>query len=41
VTARYTADTARPVPVPAKLESEAYEVVQSAVAHNYDTSPSR
>ena len=37
VTARYTSNTSRPVPPPAKLDSEAFKVVQSAVARNYDT----
>jgi acetylornithine deacetylase/succinyl-diaminopimelate desuccinylase-like protein len=37
VTARYTSNTARPVPPPAKLDSEGFKVVQSAVARNYDT----
>jgi acetylornithine deacetylase/succinyl-diaminopimelate desuccinylase-like protein len=37
VTARYTSNTSRPIPPPAKLDSEAYKVVQSAVARNYDT----
>ncbi len=37
VTARYTSNTARPIPAPAKLDSEAFKVVQSAVARNYDT----
>ncbi len=37
VTARYTSNTARPVPPPAKLDSEAFKVLQSAVARNYDT----
>ncbi|HUR35448.1 MAG TPA: M20/M25/M40 family metallo-hydrolase [Vicinamibacterales bacterium] len=37
VTARYVSNTARPVPPPAKLDSEAFKVVQSAVARNYDT----
>ena len=36
VTARYTSNTSRPIPPPAKLDSEAYKVVQSAVARNYD-----
>jgi acetylornithine deacetylase/succinyl-diaminopimelate desuccinylase-like protein len=37
VTARYTSNSSRPIPPPAKLDSEAYKVVQSAVARNYDT----
>jgi acetylornithine deacetylase/succinyl-diaminopimelate desuccinylase-like protein len=37
VTARYSSSTSRPIPPPAKLDSEAYKVVQSAVARNYDT----
>ncbi|MFN7985024.1 MAG: M20/M25/M40 family metallo-hydrolase [Vicinamibacterales bacterium] len=37
VTARYTSNTSRPIPAPAKLDSEAFKVVQSAVARNYDT----
>jgi acetylornithine deacetylase/succinyl-diaminopimelate desuccinylase-like protein len=37
VTARYTSTTSRPVPPPAKLDSEAFKVIQSAVARNYDT----
>lgn len=36
VTARYTSNTSRPVPPPAKLDSEAFRVVRSAVARNYD-----
>jgi len=37
VTARYSSTTSRPVPPPAKLDSEAFKVIQSAVARNYDT----
>ena len=37
VTARYTSNSSRPIPAPAKLDSEAFKVVQSAVARNYDT----
>jgi len=37
VTARYSSNTSRPVPPPAKLDSEAFKVIQSAVARNYDT----
>jgi acetylornithine deacetylase/succinyl-diaminopimelate desuccinylase-like protein len=37
VTARYTSSSSRPVPPPARLDSEAFKVVQSAVARNYDT----
>jgi acetylornithine deacetylase/succinyl-diaminopimelate desuccinylase-like protein len=36
VTARYTAATTRPVPPPAHLDAEAFKVIQSAVARNYD-----
>jgi acetylornithine deacetylase/succinyl-diaminopimelate desuccinylase-like protein len=36
VTARYSSTAARPVPPPAKLDSEAFKVIQSAVARNYD-----
>src|SRR5215510_10450850 len=32
VTARYTSNTTRPIPPPAKLDSEAFKVIQSAVA---------
>ena len=34
VTARYTSNTSRPVPPPAKLDSDAFKVVQSAIARN-------
>jgi acetylornithine deacetylase/succinyl-diaminopimelate desuccinylase-like protein len=37
VTARYTSTSSRPVPPPARLDSEAFKVIQSAVARNYDT----
>ena len=37
VEVRYTSNTARPIPPPAKLDSEAFKVIQSAVARNYDT----
>lgn len=37
VTVRYASNTTRPVPPPARLDSEAFKVVQSAVARNYDT----
>lgn len=37
VVARYTSNTSRPVPPPARLDSEAFKVIQSAVARNYDT----
>jgi acetylornithine deacetylase/succinyl-diaminopimelate desuccinylase-like protein len=37
VTARYTSNTARPIPPPARLDSEAFRVITSAVARNYDT----
>ena len=37
VTARYSSSTSRPVPPPARLDSEAFKVIQSAVARNYDT----
>jgi acetylornithine deacetylase/succinyl-diaminopimelate desuccinylase-like protein len=37
VTARYSSNTSRPVPPPAQLDSEAFKVIQSAVARNYDT----
>lgn len=37
VTARYASATARPIPAPARLDSEAFKVIQSAVARNYDT----
>lgn len=37
VTARYTSNTSRPVPPPARLDSEAFKVIQSAVARNYDS----
>ncbi len=37
ITVRYTSNTARPIPAPAKLDSEAFKVVQSAVARNYDS----
>jgi acetylornithine deacetylase/succinyl-diaminopimelate desuccinylase-like protein len=37
MTARYTSNTSRPIPAPAPPDSEAYKVIQSAVARNYDT----
>ena len=37
VTARYTSNSTRPIPPPARLDSEAFKVVQSAVARDYDT----
>ena len=37
VTARYTSATTRPLPPPANLDAEAFKVIQSAVARNYDT----
>ena len=36
VTAKYSSNTSRPVPPPAKLDSEAFRVIRSAVARNYD-----
>jgi acetylornithine deacetylase/succinyl-diaminopimelate desuccinylase-like protein len=36
VVAKYTSNTSRPVPPPAKLDSEAFRVIRSAVARNYD-----
>lgn len=37
VTAKYSSNTSRPVPPPAQLDSEAFRVIKSAVARNYDT----
>lgn len=36
VTVRYTSNTARPIPAPAKLDSEAFKAIQSAATRNYD-----
>ena len=36
VTAKYSSNTSRPLPPPAKLDSEAFRVIKSAVARNYD-----
>ncbi len=36
VTVRYTSNTARPIPAPARLDSDAFYAIQSAATRNYD-----